>query len=514
MFEVFCDRKKAFVSFMGRFWPWLLVSFVCAAFALKALFLIDATSLWIDELSSAGKSFQSDYSGLIAWLRQDTHPPLYYTLLMFWGEVAGKTSVSLRLFSWLAYVLAGVLVTWQSGLLAPRDVRGKAMSCSALLVFCSPYPVRFAIEGKSYAFLVLLIALGWFLRSRCIRQQHCFVSFLGYGFVVAAASLTHFYGLFMFFAAGIWDVWRRSWRLGSVVLIALVPSFAWVIYASFYLFGSSAGDWIGHPDFALFEDTLARAIGPWPLPKLVLLILMLLGLRRWGLQNVARDFKNQCLNHFALMDVCGMTASALMVVGLVAISFVKPMAFSRYFVVLLPAVIPWLAVTGAQLPLNRRAGKVVVLLSAIVLVFWWQQSFLGITPVLGGSRESDNFRAVSLLTAGHQERYSPRPRLLQFSDQVQLASGRLAVQTAPWGGPYDLNRRLQQLPLPREVWLATSGPEQMLLEGLLPLESEAAQAGFSCEPLDASPAFTRMLRCRLTTIRQDFSSKEALPSEH
>ena len=125
---------------------------------------------------------------MIAWLRQDTHPPLYYTLLMFWGGVVGKSSVSLRLFSWLAYVLAGVLVTWQSGVLAPRDVRGKAMSCSALLVFCSPYSVRFAIEGKSYAFLVLLIALGWFLRSRCIRQQHCLVSFLGYGFVVAAAS--------------------------------------------------------------------------------------------------------------------------------------------------------------------------------------------------------------------------------------------------------------------------------------------------------------------------------------
>jgi len=68
--------------------------------------------------------------------------------------------------------------------------------------------------------------------------------------------------------------------------------------------------------------------------------------------------------------------------------------------------------------------------------------------------------------------------------------------------------------LPEEVWLATSGPEQTLQKGLLPLESEAAQAGFSCEALDASPAFTRVLRCQLTTTHQDFSPKDFPLSEH
>ena len=505
---------STYLLFARRNWLWLLMVFVCAAFAFKALLLIDATSLWIDELFSVGKSFQPDFSALVAWLRQDVHPPLYYTLLWLWGGAVGKTAFSLRIFSWCAYVLGGLLITLQARLLVPERSRSKAMVLAALLAFCSPFPVRFAIEGKAYALLVLFIALGWLLRRRCIYQQYSPVSLIGYGFVAAAASLTHFYGLFVFFAAGVWDVWRRRWRLGGVVYLALIPSFAWVIYASSFLFGNNAGSWIGRPDFALFEDTLARAIGPWPLPKLVLLVLVIWSLHRWGFQNAAPDFKNQSLNRFALMDESGLTASALMVVGLVAISFVKPMAFSRYFVVLLPSVIPWLAATGAQLPLNRRGDMLAVMFSAIVLVLWWQQSFLGITAVLGGSRESDNFRAVSLLTANQQERYSPRPRLLQFSDQVQLASGRLDVHPSPWGGPYDLNRRLQQRPLPKEMWLATSGPEQMLQKGLLPLESEALQAGFSCESLDTSPAFTRVLRCRLTTSQNDFSSKDRRPSEY
>jgi len=39
-----------------------------------------------------------------------------------------------------------------------------------------------------------------------------------------------------------------------------------------------------------------------------------------------------------VLDRSGLTLSLLMVVGVVLVSFVKPMAFSRYFVVLVPAV--------------------------------------------------------------------------------------------------------------------------------------------------------------------------------
>ena len=54
-----------------------------------------------------------------------------------------------------------------------------------------------------------------------------------------------------------------------------------------------------------------------------------------------------------------------MVLGVVVVSFVKPMAFSRYFVVLLPAVVPVLAVQIGDLELNRfgrGCGLVVLVL--------------------------------------------------------------------------------------------------------------------------------------------------------
>ena len=86
---------------------------------------------------------------------------------------------------------------------------------------------------------MLLVALGWWWRrSRWLP---------GYGIAVAAAAFTHFYGLFVF-AAG----------------LALLPAIAWIAYASVYLLSSRSGSWICAPDSALFEDTLARALGPWP----------------------------------------------------------------------------------------------------------------------------------------------------------------------------------------------------------------------------------------------------------
>ena len=45
-----------------------------------------------------------------------------------------------------------------------------------------------------------------------------------------------------------------------------------------------------------------------------------------------------------LLDRSGMIPSALMVVGVVMISLFKPLVFSRYFVVLIPPLVPVLAV--------------------------------------------------------------------------------------------------------------------------------------------------------------------------
>ena len=473
---------------------WLIaVALVCGAFALKALGLIDATSLWSDELYTVGKSFQPRFGSLLAMLREDTHPPLYYSLLWLWGAVVGQTAVSLRLLSWLAYGLGAVVMVAQAASLAPKDRRDQAMVLAALLAFCSPYPVRFAVEGKSYAFLVLLVALGWWWRRRRWLP--------GYGLAVAAAAFTHFYGLFVFAAAVGWDGWRRRWGLMATAAFALLPALAWIGYASAYLLSSRSGSWIGTPDFALLEETLARALGPWPLPKLGLLLLVWAAVRRWGLDPAGSDG----LATGRVLDASGVIPTALMVVGVVGLSFAKPMAFSRYFVVLLPALIPWLAVEGARVTLNRRGQVTALAAFALLLALWWQQAFLGVGHQLGGGRESDNFRAISQLTSGATARYAPRPRLLNLSDRMELAAGRLPAPVVPWQGADGLQRHLQAgPPSPDQTSvLAASGPEAIIRRRLTSMQQMVESAGLVCRPIEEAPLFTRILRCRSTTTSLD-----------
>jgi mannosyltransferase len=479
-------------------WITILAMCVCVAFALKALVLIDSTTLWGDELYSVGKSYQPSFRNLIAMLREDTHPPLYYSLLWLWGRWVGQTPVSLRLLSWLAYLIGALVMLRQTWVLSQPESALRATTLAALLAFCSPYPVRFAIEGKSYALLVLLVALALSGRRLWLQRRQ---GLMVYGLTVAAAALTHFYGFFFFGAAALWDAWRQRWRLAIVALVALLPTVGWIAYARHYLASSRAGSWIGRPDFALLEDTLARALGPWPLPKLVVLLLVILAVRRWGLRNgpindsvgVDRQLSGSAIT---LLDLSGVIPAGLMVLAVVMISFLKPMAFSRYFVVCLPALVPWLCVAGASMVLLPWSQRLVGLMLALLFTLWWHQSFLGLTEAKGGSREADQFRAISQITAIATERYSPRPHLLNLSDRMELAAGRVSTPPTSWGNAAALESRLLQAPRPKSIWLAASGPDDVVRQRLKPLEEQVDRAGYHCRAADPDLAFARLLRCQ------------------
>ena len=139
------------------------------------------------------------------------------------------------------------------------------------MAFCSPYPIRFSIEGKRYALFVLFVALAWWWRNQG--------RLVPYAVAVALASLTHFYG---FFDLGCWGLGRLAQSLGFAAVWQLggdsrtgLDGLCLGLSLQF-----KAGSWIGGPSFALLEDTLATGLGVWPLPKLALLLLTLVTLRR------------------------------------------------------------------------------------------------------------------------------------------------------------------------------------------------------------------------------------------
>ena len=462
----------------------------CAAFALRALALIDATGLWSDELYTVGKSFQPSFAALLAMLRQDTHPPLYYSLVWLWGHWLPPTAVGLRLLSWLFYLAGGLMITLQTGALALERPK-RAMGLAALLTFCSPYTVRFAIEGKGYALLVLVVAAAWWFRR---RQQRW-----AYGGIVALAALTHYYGLFLFSAALVWDACRGRRGLALSAAFGLVPAALWMVLASAYLLRSGTGAWIGPPDFALLEDTLARALGLWPLPKLAVL-----GLGGWAIvhwcsapSSAPTNVPRRKLSSCALADHSGLLPSLVMVFAVVGISYWKPMAFSRYFVVVLPALIPWLAVQGAALSLTRIGQRMAALLLLLLVISWWWHAFAELDPGIRGlaSREGDQFQLVSRSLAAEPYRFSRRERLLNLSDRTEVAAGRMHSPPSIWGDAAALDRLLRQPDPPSLLWLADSGDLEGVRPRVKPMLRRVKAVGYHCEQRLPDAPYAQVWRC-------------------
>ena len=175
---------------------------------------------------------------------------------------------------------------------------------------------------------------------------------------------------------------------------------------------------------------------------------------------------------------------------MLVVSFVKPMAFSRYFVVLLPAVVPVLAVQMGALELNRFGRSCGLFVLVLLLASWWGPGFTELDAGVGGVREQDPFRLICQRTSGLEERYGPLA-------QSQRSHGSChGSDPVPWGDADDLEKRLAAPPLPSELWLASSGPPPAMERKLKPLQSQVVQAGYHCEQCANDLSHARLLRCR------------------
>ncbi|MFM7675150.1 MAG: hypothetical protein ACKO5F_06110 [Synechococcus sp.] len=500
--------------------PWgllpLAALLLALLFAARALLLVDATSLWGDELSTARKSFQPSLVYLFEYLRTDTHPPLYYGLLWLWGRWLPQTAPSLRLFSWGAYLLGGLVMVWQTrgmALALPRHRHGIALAVALLLAFCSPFPVRFSIEAKGYALLVLALALALLARRRWLAALPAVGagrrgSLLGYGLSLAGAALIHYYGLFYAVALGLNDLllaWlpaNRSPQHRSAALVvpmAALPSLAWIWISRRYLLqGSEAGEWIGAPDAGLLEEVLARALGPWPLPKLLLLalaLLLYLRLRRHGTAAPTLAPRPWGL----WLDHSGLQAGLLLVVLVVGVSVVKPLAYARYFVVLLPALVPFLSLACAALPAHGPgpARWLGWLVGMALVVSFWSQSFEPLDPAapFTGSRETNDFRQLVLASQDTPLRLSPRAHHFRTAERLLQRSGALPASSGRWEDLHDLRRQVRRGEAPAALVLAETGGPDSVQRRIDPSLKRVRDLGYSCRRDLLDQPHLRLYRC-------------------
>lgn len=498
------------IAVLQRSWFWIgLTALLAAGSALHAFALLDAASLWGDELSTVHKAFRLTLPEMWRFLQSDSHPPLYYLLVHAWGRWLPQTGSCLRLLSWLAYVGAGLLLTAQARALARHAGADRPWVCgclAALLAFSSPFPLHFALEGKGYSLMVLFVAAALMLRQSLLmgaaEGRGGPGRLVGFAVVLAMAAATHYYAFFLLLALGVVDLGmalRRTqpvrWGLLVAELLAVLPVSTWILLSREHLASGQGIAWIGIPDYGLLEDVLARFLGPWPLPRLVLLAVLLavafrLDRLRWaGLRHPP--------SWLTLADRSGVLPSLVMVVMVVALSFVRPFAFGRYFFILLPACSVGLAL---MLSLLRPAGRVGWCCAlAFVGLAWVVASHdafaeLSVQGIDAGSKEGSNYRALSLRAAeAAPARFTLEPVLTKAnaSDHVLKQAGLLPLSLPAWrplsGGPDAAER------LPDTAVIGATGEKPV--RELQRLRIALEVSGFRCVQAPALPAGVALSRC-------------------
>jgi uncharacterized membrane protein len=121
-----------------------LILILLAAFALR-IFRLGLASLWYDETVSTFLARQ-DLLDLTRHTAGDIHPPLYYYLLHFWGQLAGWSEFSVAFLS----LFFGVLLIALVYRVARDWFDTKVALIGALLVAASPYNLWYSQEVRMY----------------------------------------------------------------------------------------------------------------------------------------------------------------------------------------------------------------------------------------------------------------------------------------------------------------------------------------------------------------------------
>lgn len=403
----------------------ILTAALSGASALGILSVIDTRSIWADELSTIYKTVELNTPQMIDYLRTDAHPPIYYLALQRWFTFFEPSTTSLRLASWISYLFGGILMTIQTFQLGQKQSNRRAWIAAclgALIVFSSPFALRFSIEGKGYSLMVMLIAAGLLCRQNFLTSkkqcQYRKVYLAGTCLSLACASLTHYYGLFLSTSIVLIDCIKifilkdahQKVRVNIFIseIIACLPTIFWALTNLSHLSSGRGIGWIGKPDYGLFESILANYIGPYPIPKIIILGISLWILRQKNLISFQQTTPT-VLAKYSIFDLAGAPAGGLMIFIVIAISFVHPIAYSRYFIVLIPVIAPLFALYIARIE-PKSTFSLFILLSSLALIWTNAQNdtfgTFSTNQYRASANKSSNYRAMSMLTANDVNRYT------------------------------------------------------------------------------------------------------------
>jgi len=195
---------------------------ITALGALLRFALLGQHSLWYDETFSA-LVVRSSWHGWFQLIAADTHPPLYYLLLRLWTLAAGTGEAALRIPS-AVFGTAMIPVTWA---LARRVVPATTGLLAALFVAVAPIGVMMSQDARMYALLALLATWSTVALDRAAETGRP-AAWAGYAVLITLLVYTHYLGLLIVAAHGLWMMLYRRRRAAAWCACAVAAALAYV----------------------------------------------------------------------------------------------------------------------------------------------------------------------------------------------------------------------------------------------------------------------------------------------
>ncbi len=231
---------------------------------------IDDLSLWVDE---GYAYYHSNNPDLILSLSRDTHPPLYFATFRLWQEVAGRSELSLRYFSYLPSMLSMALIT----LLAAEVVRARGGNprqslvplLAALFMALADSENFLSQEARHYTWLVFWVTGSMWAFLRWLRTGERRALYI-WVICTVAVSYTHYLGTLTGVVQGLYALLflrgrQRLQAIGALVVSALLLS-PWLLLVGRQQIGHDGYQWSQSLSLELLRDIRRKWFGDmWPL---------------------------------------------------------------------------------------------------------------------------------------------------------------------------------------------------------------------------------------------------------
>lgn len=352
---------------------WIIIVILLLGFILR-IYKLDFQSVWLDEIHSLNESnpnytWSQVFDSLLV---SDPHPPLYFILLHLLFKVFGYTVWTLRFVSVL-FGVAGIAGTY---LLAKEMFNKRIAYYAALLIAVNHFQIYYSQEARMYAMLFFTSVMSFYFLLRFIKVPTYRTSLL-YAVFAALMLYTHFFALFALAAQLLilllWTISNETINeLKSKLKFSLISTvMIFIFYLPVLPFFNAANNktsmWIQYPEQDVYTQIIKEFFGKSEMVLFFVVPLILLYfLRVYSVKNekstLLNVFKDKGTSSFIVLMVWIFVTLLIPYVA----SFVKlPMIVSRYFIIILPAIILMVA-TGLSL-IKNKSIQIIVLVAILFL---------------------------------------------------------------------------------------------------------------------------------------------------